>query len=82
MLDVYVADASEGPYVPHALGLQAGHDVVVLDNLSNSSPEALARVARIAGRAPQFVRGDVRDTALLQQRDNPTGYASVGTSPA
>jgi len=47
--------------------LQAGHDVVVLDNLCNSSPEALRRVAQIAGRAPVFVQGDVRDAAVLRQ---------------
>lgn len=45
--------------------LQAGHDVLVLDNLCNGSPEALRRVARIAGRAPRFIEGDVRDAALL-----------------
>ena len=45
--------------------LQAGFDVVVLDNLSNSSAESLARVAQLAGRAPVFVQGDIRDTALL-----------------
>ncbi len=37
----------------------------MLDNLSNSSPESLARVARIAGRAAHFVEGDVRDEAML-----------------
>lgn len=47
--------------------LQAGHSVVVLDNLSNSSPEAVVRVAQIAGRTPVFVEGDVRDTTLLRQ---------------
>ncbi|BEP48276.1 MULTISPECIES: UDP-glucose 4-epimerase GalE [Variovorax] len=45
--------------------LEAGHDVCVLDNLSNSSPEALRRVAQIAGRAPHWVQGDVRDRDLL-----------------
>jgi len=30
--------------------LQAGHEVVSLDNYSNSSPRALERVQRIAGR--------------------------------
>lgn len=45
--------------------LQAGFDVVVLDNLCNSSAESLARVAQLAGRTPVFVQGDVRDTALL-----------------
>ncbi|NVK00388.1 MAG: UDP-glucose 4-epimerase, partial [Oceanospirillaceae bacterium] len=45
--------------------LEAGHDVVVLDNLSNSSPESLNRVEKICGRAPVFVQGDIRDRALL-----------------
>lgn len=45
--------------------LEAGHDVVVLDNLSNSSVESLERVARICGRSPSFVRGDIRDAAML-----------------
>lgn len=47
--------------------LQAGHDVVVLDNLCNSSAEALRRVADIAGRAPVFVQGDVRDAGFLDR---------------
>lgn len=45
--------------------LEAGHDVLVLDNLSNSSAESLDRVARICGRSPTFVHGDIRDAALL-----------------
>lgn len=47
--------------------LQAGFQVVVLDNLSNASPESLRRVAKLAGRAPVFVEGDIRDRALLDQ---------------
>jgi UDP-glucose 4-epimerase len=47
--------------------LQAGQAVVVLDNLSNSSAQSLERVARISGRAPVFVQGDVRDRALVQR---------------
>ena len=45
--------------------LEAGHDVLVLDNLSNSSEESLHRVRRICGRAPDFIRGDIRDQARL-----------------
>jgi UDP-glucose 4-epimerase len=41
--------------------LQAGHEVVVVDNLSNSSPVALQRVAEIAGRTPAFAEVDIRD---------------------
>ena len=46
--------------------LEAGHEVVSLDNYSNSSPRALERVQRIAGRSlTAVVEGDVRDAALL-----------------
>lgn len=41
--------------------LEAGHDVVVLDNLSNASPESLDRVSRITGAKVSFVEGDIRD---------------------
>lgn len=47
--------------------LQAGFDVVVLDNLCNSSSKSLIRVAQIAGKAPVFVEGDVRDRVLLER---------------
>jgi len=47
--------------------LQAGHDVVVLDNLCNSSAESLKRVAQLAGRTPVFVEGDIRDRAVLDR---------------
>ncbi|MGQ3123088.1 UDP-glucose 4-epimerase GalE [Variovorax sp.] len=46
--------------------LEAGCDVVVLDNLCNSSKESLARVAHLGGRALNFVLGDVRDSDLLR----------------
>jgi UDP-glucose 4-epimerase len=45
--------------------LQAGFDVVVLDNLCNSSAESLKRVSQLAGRPATFVQGDIRDTDLL-----------------
>lgn len=47
--------------------LEAGYDVVVLDNLCNSSAEALRRVEQICGRAPTFIEGDIRDAELLTQ---------------
>ncbi|GAB4465262.1 MAG: UDP-glucose 4-epimerase GalE [Burkholderiaceae bacterium] len=47
--------------------LQAGHDVVCLDNYVNSAPEALRRVERIAGRRVSEVAGDVRDAAVLDR---------------
>ncbi|WP_291988261.1 UDP-glucose 4-epimerase GalE [Candidatus Accumulibacter sp. ACC007] len=47
--------------------LAAGHAVTVVDDLSNSRPEVLDRVARIAGQRPVFFEGDVRDRALLRR---------------
>lgn len=47
--------------------LQAGYEIVVLDNFDNSSPVALERVEELAGRPLQLVEGDIRDYACLQQ---------------
>lgn len=47
--------------------LEAGHDVVLLDNLGNGSREALHRVEAITGRAVTFVQGDIRDRAVLDR---------------
>ena len=46
--------------------LERGDDVVVLDNLCNASEESLRRVAALAGKAPVFVRGDIRDRQCLK----------------
>ena len=45
--------------------LQAGYDLVVVDNLSNSKMESLKRVQRIAGRSLCFYRVDLLDKAAL-----------------
>ena len=47
--------------------LEAGFEVVVLDNLCNSSAESLRRIEGICGKAPIFVEGDIRDRALLDE---------------
>mgnify|MGYP002813294039 CR=1 FL=1 len=46
--------------------MQAGHDVLIFDNLSNSHSAVTDRISRIAGRAPEFIRGDVRDPNSLR----------------
>ena len=46
--------------------LQAGQEVVVFDNFSNSHPEALKRVEQITGRPVYLVEGDIRDQAALE----------------
>lgn len=45
--------------------MEAGYEVVVLDNLSNSHPEVYNRIERIVGRKPDLFEGDIRDSGLL-----------------
>lgn len=45
--------------------LEAGHEVVVLDNLCNSSEESLRRVQTLTGRDLTFIKGDIRDSQCL-----------------
>src|SRR5882672_363363 len=47
--------------------MQAGFEVIVLDNLCNSHAAALERVARVAGRRADFEKADVRDTGALSR---------------
>ncbi len=44
---------------------KAGHSVFVVDNLSNSNPEALRRVAKIIGKEVPFLEADVRDRQAM-----------------
>ena len=43
----------------------AGYDVVVLDNLSNSSEKSLERVEAITGKKVTFYKGDILDRDIL-----------------
>ena len=45
--------------------LEAGHDVIVLDNLCNSDASVIERVSQICKREPVFIEGDIRDSGLL-----------------
>ena len=57
--------------------LNAGHDVTVFDNFCNSQPEALVRVARITGKQPTLVQGDLRDRASLVAALRQSGATAV-----
>ena len=46
---------------------KAGHSVVVVDNLVNSNPESLRRVAKIIGKEIPFYEVDVRDKEALSK---------------
>ena len=43
----------------------AGHDVVIVDNLCNSSRKSLARVKRITGKSAKFYKVDIRNERKL-----------------
>ena len=47
--------------------LNAGYEVVVLDNLVNSSKESLKRVEEITGKKVTFYEGDIADRELLKK---------------
>ena len=46
--------------------LEAGYEIVVVDNLSNSSAESLNRVKQISGKNLAFVEADIRDAAAMR----------------
>ena len=46
--------------------LDAGYDVVVVDNLCNSSEEALSRVEKITGKSVKFYKIDMVDKDALR----------------
>lgn len=69
--------------------LNAGHEVIVVDNLSNSKEEALKRVSDITGKDIIFFKLDIQDTESLCDifKNNPVdavihfaGLKAVGES--
>ena len=58
----------------------AGYDVVVIDNLSNSSAKALQRVEKITGKPITFYKADILDREALEKifnKENKIGRAHV-----
>ncbi len=55
----------------------AGYDVVVADNLDNSSSESLKRVEKITGKAVKFYKTDVRDKEALRKIFNENSIEAV-----
>jgi UDP-glucose 4-epimerase len=71
--------------------LNEGFEVVVIDNLSNASEEALKRVEEITGKKIVFYKADVRDREMLEEIFKAhqfnwvihfAGYKAVGESVA
>ena len=47
--------------------LNAGYEVIVVDNLCNASEEAIRRVEKITGKNVTFYKADIRDKEALDQ---------------
>ncbi|MBQ1464713.1 MAG: UDP-glucose 4-epimerase GalE [Ruminococcus sp.] len=71
--------------------LEAGYDVVIVDNYSNSSPEAVRRIEEITGKSVTTYELDIKDTGKLENvfKDNDisavihfAGLKAVGESVA
>lgn len=57
--------------------LNEGHEVVIIDNLSNSSRESLRRVEEITGKDLEFHEADVRDRDMLNSIFNANSFDAV-----
>ncbi|HEX8390441.1 MAG TPA: UDP-glucose 4-epimerase GalE [Candidatus Saccharimonadales bacterium] len=57
--------------------LNAGHTVVVIDNLQNSDSESLERVRSITGKPFRFVEADLRDAGSLSDVFESTQFDAV-----
>lgn len=55
----------------------AGHELLILDNFSNSSPKVLERIEQISGKRPTVIDGDIRDGGLLERLFTSYPIASV-----
>ena len=71
--------------------LEAGYEVAIIDNLSNSRENVKEKIEKITGKKVKFYKGDVRDIELLRQivKENKidsimhfAGYKAVGESVA
>ena len=57
--------------------LNTGYEVVVYDNLSNSSKESLKRVEELTGKSVKFYEGDVLDAEKLTEMFKTEGIDAV-----
>lgn len=55
----------------------AGYEVVIVDNLCNSSAEVLKRIEKITGKRAKFYQNDIRDTEALEKIFNENDIDTV-----
>ncbi|GAB4270412.1 MAG: UDP-glucose 4-epimerase GalE [Candidatus Rifleibacteriota bacterium] len=47
--------------------IEAGHETIIIDNLSNSKEQVIERIEQITGKRPRFFKGDILDQHFLDQ---------------
>jgi len=47
--------------------LESGHEVIIIDNLSNSKKEVVDKIEQISGKQIKFYLGDVQDKTILNK---------------
>ena len=47
--------------------LDSGYDIVIVDNFSNSKPEALERIKKITGKTFDFYQADLLDLPAVEK---------------
>ena len=57
--------------------LNEGHDVFIIDNLSNSSETVVDKIEEICGKRPLFLKADIRDEEKLEQVFNAVDIEAV-----
>ena len=57
--------------------LNSGQEIVILDNLSNSSSGVIQRIEGLTGKVVEFVKGDIRDRALVRATFEQYAFDSV-----
>ena len=57
--------------------LEAGHDVTIVDNLSNSDASVVDRIERISGKTVSFFQADIRDRSQLGKLFGRTPFDAV-----
>ena len=47
--------------------VESDYEVIILDNLSNSKISVIDRIEKITNKRPLFIKGDIRDSLLLDK---------------
>ena len=61
--------------------IQAGKDLVILDNLSNGKSSVISRIEKITGRRFDFIEADVRDSTALDKIFDEVSQYAAGIEP-